>query len=271
MNVITRTPNVCVLRTDGTNCDGETAYAFAQAGAEPHLVHVNQLRSRARRLKGEFQILALPGGFSYGDDVASGKILAVELISFLGDELREFIGSGGMIIGICNGFQVLVRTGLLPFGQLGQQSVTLAANDSGKFECRWVNTLVQSESPCVWVDAELRSKLSIAMQVAHGEGKFWANPTVLQQVEDQKLVVLRYACSKFCEVYFQAEGYPDNPNGSLNEIAGICDPTGRIFGLMPHPERNVQPWHNPDWRTYGSIEPDGRAFFESAVRYCKQA
>ncbi len=252
-------PQVCVLRTDGTNCDGETAYAFEKAGGEPELVHVNQLRCGARRLA-SYQILAIPGGFSYGDDVASGKILAVEIISYLREEFEEFINQQKLIIGICNGFQVLVRTGLLPFRSLGEMQATLTTNDSGRFECRWIKMLVES-SPCVFTQG-LQEEINL--QVAHGEGKFFCGGETLQRIETENLVALRYA-----EGGKQTQCYPANPNGSLNGIAGICDPTGHIFGLMPHPERFVETTQHPNWRRLINTQPHGLPIFENAVSFAK--
>lgn len=250
-------PRVCVLRTDGTNCDEETAHAFEKAGGESHLVHVNELRCGSRRLR-SYQILAIPGGFSYGDDIASGKILAVELISYLRNELEGFIARPNLVIGICNGFQVLVRTGLLPFRHLGDMQATLTTNDSGHFECRWVSMLAEP-SPCVFTQ---KLEGPPELQVAHGEGKFYADNETLVEIEEGSLVVLRYA--KEGKATMQ---YPANPNGSLNSIAGVCDRTGRIFGLMPHPERFVEPTQHPNWRRKKIARPHGLAIFENAIKY----
>ncbi|MHB8156325.1 MAG: phosphoribosylformylglycinamidine synthase I [Desulfocucumaceae bacterium] len=253
-------PGVCVLRTDGTNCDMETYHAFEKAGARCSLVHVNQLRSGEVKLS-EFQILALPGGFSYGDDVHSGKILAVELTSFLKESLQEFVDDGKPVIGICNGFQVLVRTGLLPDSKMGDIRCTLMGNDSGRFECRWINIRVE-ESPCIFTRGLSGSNLSV--QVAHGEGKFYAEPVQLEKLESGGRVVFRYSTDNGG----QALSYPENPNGSLNSIAGICDSTGLVLGLMPHPERFVSLQQHPNWRR-GQIDfPHGLPIFKNAVDYC---
>ena len=243
-------PNVCVLKTDGINCDEETSYAFSKARGECRTVHLNQLRSGNDKLS-NYQILAIPGGFSYGDDIVSGKVLAIELISFLKDQLQEFIGKGKLIIGICNGFQVLVRTGLLPFGDIGNMQATLSHNSSGHFECRWVELWVR-DNPCVFTKG-----IGYAiMQVAHGEGRFYAEKNVLARIESQNLVAMRY-----CD---------HNPNGSLNDIAGICDPTGRIFGLMPHPERIVELTQYPNWREIpDDVEPNEFKIFKNAINFFK--
>ena len=171
-------PKVCILRTDGTNCDEELFYAFEKFGSSPQYVHINELRAKSKKLKA-FQILALPGGFAYGDDVASGKILAVELVSFLKDQLQEYIIKKGLIFGVCNGFQVLVRTGLLPFGKLGKMDVTLAQNESGHFECRWVNLKIET-SRCVFLDDHKRQVSQLA--VNHGEGKFFADTKTIKKI-----------------------------------------------------------------------------------------
>ncbi|SFR10132.1 phosphoribosylformylglycinamidine synthase I [Desulfoscipio geothermicus] len=252
-------PRVCILRTDGTNCDRETLHAFAKAGGNCNLVHVNQLRNGGEKLA-DYQIMAIPGGFSYGDDIHSGKVLSVELASFLQDQLRQFIEDGKLIIGICNGFQVLVRTGLLPRGELGNIRATLMQNDSGKFECRWVNLRVEN-SNCVFTRG-LEGTI-LQYQVAHGEGKFYTNEQTLQEIEGAGQVVFRYADARGNPT----QDYPANPNGSLHAIAGICDQTGRVLGLMPHPERFVETHHHPNWRRIVFSEPHGMALFRNAVDY----
>lgn len=252
-------PRVCVLRTDGTNCDQETAYAFEKCGASAELVHVNQLRNRDVRLR-DFQIMAIPGGFSYGDDVHSGKVLAVEMVSFFREELSKFVAQHKLLLGICNGFQVLVRTGLLPDADLGKIKVTLMGNDSGRFECRWVDMRVQ-KSPCILTEG--MEDVVVSYQAAHGEGKFYAEPEVLDDLEARGLVVLRYVDRSGNETM----SHPQNPNGSLRAIAGLCDPSGRIFGLMPHPERYVDDTQHPLWRRKKGAEPDGLLVFQNAVRY----
>lgn len=259
-------PRVCVLYADGTNCDRETSYAFEKAGGDPHLVHVNELRRGEKRLA-DYHILVIPGGFSYGDDVLSGKVLAVELTSFLADQLQAFVDAGKPVLGICNGFQVLVRTGLLPKAQMGNIEVTLMTNDSGRFECRWVYLRVE-ESNCIFTRG-LAGKL-LYFQAAHGEGKFYATPQVLASIEASGQVVFRYATPAG-----EPTGiYPYNPNGSLAAIAGICDPSGRIMGLMPHPERFIELTQHPNWRRLeiksACREPHGLAIFRNAVAYARE-
>ncbi len=251
---------VLVLRAAGSNCDQETAYAFGAVGAQAELVHVNRVVGGAVRLQ-DYQILAIPGGFTYGDDVSAGKILANELKCKLGPALIEFHERGGLIIGICNGLQVLVKAGLLPEVDLqAPQRVTLTNNDSGKFEDRWVYLRV-NPGACVFT-AEGPER--VYLPVAHTEGKFVA---ASQEVLDGLL-----RAGQVPVQYVHPEGepctYPWNPNGSMADIAGICDPTGRIFGLMPHPERHFDPTHHPRWTREGlRPEGDGVFVFRNAVTY----
>lgn len=264
---------VCILFTDGINCDAETSTAFAMAGGRPEHVHVNQLRDGSRQLS-DFQILAISGGFSYGDDIRAGQILATELVTMLVCQLREFVERGGLILGICNGFQVLVRTGLLPFNTIGQTSVSLTVNTSGKFECRWVRLGVENTRCVFTCDMEhegttvpspqgLRTLWGrIELPVAHKEGKFIADSDTIARIEREGLVALRYDDADGI-----ATTYPKNPNGSINGIAGVCDATGRILGLMPHPERFVVPTQHPNWRRPGYVAPYGLRFFQNAVKF----
>ena len=264
-------PKVCILRSDGTNCDEELFYAFEKFDALPEYVHVNELREKSKNLS-NYQILALPGGFSYGDDVAAGKVLAIELTSFLKWQIQDFIKNKGIVLGICNGFQTLVRTGLLPFNNLGKMDVTLAPNDSGHFECRWVK-IKADKSPCVFLNG-LTHPIEVA--VNHGEGKFYTDEKTLKKIEKQNLVIYRYIDNK----NKPTQKYPANPNGSSNAIAGICDPTGRILGLMPHPEKFVDITQHPNWRRwkYNSDGAparqslgDGGAFFENMIKFANQS
>lgn len=254
-------PKVCILRSAGTNCDQETAAAFKLAGAETQLLHVNALVGQERSLD-EFQILALPGGFSYGDDVASGKIFANELRFKLAASLRQFIAQGKLIIGICNGFQILVKSGLLPGNRQWQQEASLIINDSAKFEDRWAN--LQPAGRCVWTRG---LKQIIYLPVAHGEGKF--------VVQDQRLIsrlkANRQIVFQYCDPAGKLTGYPNNPNGSTANIAGICDPTGRIMGLMPHPERHIFKMQHPRHTGAGMQKyGDGLQIFKNGVDYIKK-
>jgi phosphoribosylformylglycinamidine synthase I len=249
---------VLLIRAPGTNCDMETEFAFQQAGAETRLVHINRLIRREESIAA-YRILVVPGGFSYGDDVSAGKILANELKLKLGEEIARFVAGGGLILGICNGFQALVKAGILPGFTLDNGTpVTLANNDSGKFECRWVHLVVNGDSPCVFT----RGMERIYLPVNHGEGKFIADPAVMPRLN----IVLRYTD----ENGDTAAGYPHNPNGSMNNIAGICDATGRIFALMPHPERHIRGTQHPRWTRRGAKQyGDGYRIFLNAVKWAE--
>ncbi len=253
-------PKVCILRSDGSNCDEELFYAFEKFGASPEFVQVNELRNKSKKLK-NFQILALPGGFSYGDDIASGKVLAIELISFLKNQLVDFVNNKGIVVGICNGFQVLVRTGLLPYKTLGEMSVTLDHNISGHFECRWVKIKAEKNT-----SGFLPTGIILDIAVNHGEGKFFANPNIIKQIEKDKLVIARYVdlTGK------PTQEYPHNPNGSINSIVGITDPSGRIIGIMPHPEKFVDITQHPNWRRQKFTKPHGAYFFENLIKFAKE-
>lgn len=257
-------PRILVLKTDGTNCDEETAFAFNLAGGDAKIVHINDLRHKRDNFN-KYQILAIPGGFSYGDDVSSGKILAIELASFFSEELKKFTErKNTLVIGICNGFQVLIRTGLLPFGKLGKMDATLTNNDSGLFECRWINLGIEKNNNCVFLK-NLEGTF-VSYQVAHGEGKFFAPSGIIEKIEKQNLVVFRYVNQNGNGT----QKYPENPNGSLNAIAGICDPTGRILGLMPHPERFIFRQQHPNWRRIPDLKPQGLPIFENMIKYVKE-
>lgn len=263
-------PKVLVLKADGTNRDEEMAFAFKLAGADPKIVHVNELRNKTEKMS-NYNILALPGGFAYGDDIVSGKILAIELTSFLGNELRKFIErEDTAILGVCNGFQVLVRTGLLPFRKIGEMDVTLTNNDSGHFECRWIKVRVNKENKSVFLKGI--SEDALWLPVAHGEGKFLTDAKVLSEVEKQNLVAFRYIDEKGNPT----QKYPDNPNGALNAIVGVTDLTGRILGMMPHPECFVRweqhpNWRRPDFVKTSSGKGQGLLLFENIVQFVKEA
>ena len=220
------------------------AYAFEASGAVPDIVHINELREGAKFL-GDYGVLAIPGGFSYGDDIASGKVLANELTSYMSDQLQPFVDSGRPVLGVCNGFQVLVRTGLLPDGTLGRQSMTLTDNEVGHFECRWVDLMV-GESVCKFTRQEDFGEVPIPMQVAHGEGRFFGFGRSVLDLAARQQVVFQYSTRELT----RPDGkFPDNPNGSSLDIAGICDPSGLILGMMPHPERSIGAFHPNRSRT----------------------
>ena len=251
------TPYALILRAAGINCDEETEYAFKLASADADRVHVNRVAEKPELLE-KAHIVVIPGGFTYGDDVAAGKILANELTTRLAEPLHRFVERGGLVLGICNGFQVLVKTGLLPGWEETSASVTLTDNLSGKFEDRWV--WLEACSPqCVYTKG---IDEPIYIPVAHAEGRFTAVSTdVLDRLEEQGQVAFRYINPDGGEV-----AYPQNPNGSDRHIAGICDQTGRVLGLMPHPERHVHPTHHPHWtRLSDRKDGDGIAIFRNAV------
>jgi len=247
-----------ILRAPGTNCDMETVFAFEQAGSIVESAHINELVRREKPLS-NYQIMVIPGGFTYGDDISAGKILANELRLKLGEDIQRFVDDGRLILGICNGFQVLVKARILPrLGGKKSQPLTLASNDSGKFECRWVYLQVNETSPCIFT----RGISTMCLPVAHGEGKVLAEPEVAERLN----IVLYYTDEKGDIL----AGYPYNPNGSVGNIAGICDVSGRVFGLMPHPERFVRWTQHPKWlreplRDYG----DGLRIFINAVQWAK--
>ncbi len=247
------TPRVLILRAPGANCDAEAQFAFEQAGALAERVHINRLRESPRELQ-RYQILAVPGGFTYGDDVAAGKILGNQLAHFLGDALRRFRDADKLLLGICNGFQALLKAGLLLAPDEDGPLATLAHNASGKFEDRWI-TLQATPGRCPFLQGIER----MDAPVAHGEGRFLCREGwLLQGLEQAGQVVLRYSGSS----------YPENPNGSQGDVAGICDTTGRVLGLMPHPERNVLPTQHPQWTRRGlAAEGEGLKLFRNAVQF----
>ncbi len=257
-------PRVCVLRTAGTNCDQETAFAFNKVGALSELVHINSLVTKRKALA-DYQILAIPGGFTYGDDLGAGKILANELRYKLIDDLRQFIRKGKLIIGICNGFQVLVKAGLLPGNRDLRQEASLMLNDSAKFEDRWTYLLTTNDqrptTKCIWAR---HLPEVIYLPVAHGEGKFVTrDKKILQRLRRNGQIVFQY-----CDRKGRLAGYPHNPNGSLDNIAGICDDSGRILGLMPHPERHIFAEQHPRWLK--KKEGDGLAIFQNGIEYIRK-
>ncbi|MBN3039659.1 MAG: phosphoribosylformylglycinamidine synthase I [Candidatus Omnitrophica bacterium] len=255
-------PNVLIVRTAGTNCDKETEFAFNSAGARTSLRHINYIKEKNDF--SDYQIIAIPGGFSYGDDLGAGKIMSLEFIYWLKESLSKFIEKGGLMIGICNGFQIMVKTGILPDLDF-KQKVTLTDNDSGRFEDRWVYLSTKERTgekkvKSIWLKDMPQL---ISLPVAHGEGKFYANNSILDKIEANGQAVLRYVDRES-----KLAGYPLNPNGSLNNIAGICDISGRVLGLMPHPERCIFKHHSPLWQGQKS-EGYGLRFFINAVGFFK--
>jgi phosphoribosylformylglycinamidine synthase len=254
------TPKVLILRAPGTNCDEEAQYAFESAGAFAERVHVNRLREDPALLH-HYQILMLPGGFSYGDDVGAGKILANQLTAFLGDQLRKFRDREKLILGVCNGFQALVKSGLLiPPDEEGPVA-TLTYNTHG-YQDRWLYVKVTSDRSPFLKDVNL-----MHIPMAHGEGKFVCRKDwILRGLEQSGQVALRYVNAQGGP----ANGFPDNPNGSQGDVAGLCDMTGRVLGLMPHPERHALPTQHPRWTREGlKQEGDGLQVFRNAVGFFK--
>lgn len=257
-------PKALILKADGINRDEEMIFAFNLAGADAKQVHINDLREK-RELLSNYQILGLPGGFAYGDDIVSGKILATELISYLGDELRKFVErKNTAVLGVCNGFQVLVRTGLVPFGNIGSMDTTLINNNSGHFECRWIRIRVEPNSNSKFLK-NIENEI-LWYPVAHGEGRFVADKKILSFIEKEKLVTFRYVD----ENGKPTQKYPDNPNGSINAIVGITDKSGRVLGLMPHPECFVRREQHPNWRRENIVTPQGLPLFKNIVEYVKK-
>lgn len=258
-------PRVLILRAPGTNCDEETAFAFERAGGLPERLHVNRLLESPGRLEG-FQIVCLPGGFSYGDDVAAGRILANQIRYHLADQLRAFQAAGKLILGICNGFQILLKSGLLlPLEADCSPPATLAWNDSGKFEDRWVPLSTSGDKSVFFAGIE-----SLELPVAHAEGKFVPrSPGVLDELAQSGRIVLRYGSRPAGGISMSAQvPYPNNPNGSLGDVAGVCDDSGRVCGLMPHPERHIDPTQCPHWTRRPAREAgDGLRVFQNAVNY----
>jgi phosphoribosylformylglycinamidine synthase I len=249
--------NVLILRAPGTNRDEETALAFQQAGAETQLATIGQVAQASFRFP-DYQIIVFPGGFAYGDDLGAGRVLASELNLKLKQEIEPFIENGGLVLGICNGFQTLVKAGILPGPMSQGQKVTLTNNDSGRFECRWVYLTANPKSKCVFT----RGIERIYVPVAHGEGKLVAPPEVIDSLD----VALYYTD----ENGRRHAGYPHNPNGSVHDIAGITDETGCVFGLMPHPEDYIRATQHPRWTRGEAKEAElGLAIYKNAVDWVK--
>jgi phosphoribosylformylglycinamidine synthase subunit PurQ / glutaminase len=257
-------PRVLILRAPGTNCDQEAAFAFQTAGGRPDVVHLNRLLENPQ-LAAKYQILAVPGGFSYGDDISAGRIFGNQIRHHLRDCLQEFKAAGKLIIGICNGLQILVKSGVLLPDRADEPIATLTLNDSGKFEDRWVELRVVGEK-CVF----LRGIERMYLPVAHAEGKFVARDEgTLNRLDSAGQLVLRYSLPPDSRLPTPDSlvPYPANPNGAQLNVAGLCDETGRVFGLMPHPERHIDPTHHPRWTREHHDRGDGLALFENAVAF----
>jgi phosphoribosylformylglycinamidine synthase len=259
-------PQALILQAHGTNRDYDVAEALTLAGADPHPVPLNDLRAGKKRFA-DYQMLVVAGGFSYADSLGAGKLLALDLNSYFNEEISTFVDLGKPVIGICNGFQALVKSGILPRGENREQRLensdaTLTFNAQGHFECRWV-TLKPISQNCIWTK---NIESIIECPIAHGEGNF--------QTNDQSLLSTLHSLDQIALTYIHADGlpangeYPINPNGSLLDIAGICNPQGNVLGLMPHPENHIHPYQHPQW-TRGVKGNSGLILFETGVKYAK--
>ncbi|MBN1699853.1 MAG: phosphoribosylformylglycinamidine synthase subunit PurQ [Spirochaetales bacterium] len=261
------TAATCIITGFGINADDELKEAFDRAGSLSRKVHINDLIKNPHILDG-FSILAFPGGFSFGDHLGSGKVFASLFKKRLKERLDRFIASGKLVIGICNGFQVLVKMGFLPnLSGTWKQEVSLIHNDSGVFEDRWVNLAFAEDSPCIWT----RGLEKMEMPVRHGEGKFIiGNKETERIMREEKLIAATYTLKNPAEQAHDDDvPYPDNPNGSVDNIAGICDRTGHVFGLMPHPEAFIFPENHPRWKREKTRNGEGLKLFQNGVRYIK--
>ncbi|MHC4124365.1 MAG: phosphoribosylformylglycinamidine synthase I [Planctomycetota bacterium] len=252
-----------VLRAAGINCDCETEHALEIAGAKAQRVHINKIIEN-KNILSEYQIIVFPGGFSYGDDVAAGRILANQVQHHLFDSIQKFVDDGKLVLGICNGFQVLVKAGILTVDGSGkhQTDITITYNNSGKYEDRWVYLAPQTDK-CVFIDSDRQ----VYFPVAHAEGKIVIkDDQTLQKIKEQKQIAFKYVDNNG-----QEGKYPINPNGSIESIAGLTDTTGRVMGLMPHPERFVRATQHPRWtRMKENTDADGMIIFNNAVKYIKE-
>ncbi len=263
-----------ILHATGTNRDREAAWAIEKAGGQATILHVNELHERPHRLHG-FQMLILPGGFSYGDALGAGRLLASDLRWLFEEEMSRFVHAGKPVLGICNGFQALLKSGWLP-GVPADASVdrvgarveaTLTRNASNRFECRWVWMALNPESPCVFTRGlTARGVSRIGCPVAHGEGRFIPGDGVLERLQANGQVVLTYVSDDTPSR--SPAGYPANPNGSVADIAGICNEGGNVLGLMPHPEDHIVPWQHPRW-TRGEEEELGLSVFAEGIEYAR--
>ncbi|HEX9385013.1 MAG TPA: phosphoribosylformylglycinamidine synthase I [Anaerolineales bacterium] len=254
-------PKALVLQAHGSNRDFDVIEALTLAGAEPIGIPLNELRMN-KTLLSNFQLLVIPGGFSYADALGAGKLLALDLASYFADEISTFVESGKPVIGICNGFQALVNSGILP-ATSENKDATLTFNAQGHFECRWV-TLEPVSQICIWTKGldEL-----IECPIAHGEGNFQTSELFpFSSFIENDQIALTYVHANSSP----ADGkYPINPNGSIHDIAGICNPHGNVLGLMPHPENYIHPYQHPQW-TRGVNHHSGLGLFKNGVRYALQ-
>ena len=259
-------PQALILQAHGTNRDYDVAEALTLAGAYPHPVPLNDLRAGKKHFA-DYQMLVVAGGFSYADSLGAGKLLALDLNSYFNEEISAFVESGRPVVGICNGFQALVKSGILPGEtrekRLENSGATLTFNAQGHFECRWV-TIKPVSQHCIWTK---NLETIIECPVAHGEGNF--------QTNNQSLLSSLQSLNQIALTYIHADGspangnYPINPNGSILDIAGICNPQGNVLGLMPHPENHIYNWQHPR-HTRGETSGSGLKLFENGVKYASQ-
>ncbi|HBJ39093.1 MAG TPA: phosphoribosylformylglycinamidine synthase [Planctomycetaceae bacterium] len=273
-------PRALILRAPGTNCDVETAHAFELAGAIAERVHINRLIENPA-LAARYQILCFPGGFSYGDDIAAGMILATRLRRHLSDMVNDFaLGNrDSLVLGLCNGMQIMMRLGVLTTGVKSagdtdadsgadESAATLTWNQNGRYEARWVHLAVDPQSPCVF----LRGIKQMYLPIAHAEGNFIAaSDEVLAELAGQGRLAVRYCRADDPQSATSGEQleFPINPNGAMGNVAGVCDASGRVFGMMPHPERYIDPTQHPFWTRLDDpgTEGQGMAIFRNAVSY----
>jgi phosphoribosylformylglycinamidine synthase len=268
----TNNPRVLIPSGYGLNCEEETAFGYKALGADVDIVHINDIVGNPEMID-DYHILALIGGFADGDHIASGKIHANRLRYLLGGQLHRFIDEGKLIIGVCNGFQSMVKAGLLPAldGNYDKETLTLTYNDSGRFEDRWIHLGANPKSKCVWT----RGIDKLYLPIRHGEGKIRvANEDVLKGLEASNQIALFYINPETGKTASESE-YPYNPNGSVHGIAGICDPTGRVFGMMPHWEAFMSPYNHPSWtrlKAEGALPAEGLGMqvARNGIRYVKE-
>jgi phosphoribosylformylglycinamidine synthase subunit PurQ / glutaminase len=274
-------PKALILQAHGTNRDYDVAEALTLAGADPEGVPLNHLRAGKKRFS-DYQMLILAGGFSHADALGAGKLLAIDLNAYFVDEINHFVSAGKPVIGICNGFQVLVKSGVLPGSNViasergefatfpteriarNDISITLTFNAQGHFECRWV-TIKPVSQTCIWTK-DLNDV--IECPIAHGEGNF--------QTINHSLLTTLTSNDQIALAYIRADGspaeeeYPANPNGSIRDIAGICNPQGNVLGLMPHPENHIHSFQHPNW-TRGMNDHSGLTLFQNGVKYANNS